>query len=149
MSKERGITLIVLIITVIIMLILTGIIINGAGNSYENSQVMRFTSYMKMIQKEVDYYIEENVDYTTLGSPLSSDKKAKLQEIINNDYNDLIETTNVESNKLRYFTDSDIYEYFDVSDVKDEIIVNFENREVISLNGVEKNGTMYYVENGL
>ena len=48
--------------------------------------------------------------------------------------------------QLRYFSSDNIEEVFDVPEVYDEIVINFANRDVISLNGVEKNGVMHYVE---
>lgn len=66
--------------------------------------------------------------------------------ILNNNF---VETDSVDEPKLRYFSSSDIETFFDIKDVQDEIVINFANREVISLNGVEKNGVMHYVEYGL
>lgn len=149
MNKDNGITLMMVILTVIIMLILVGILVSGMENTYENSKVMKFTSYLKIIQKKIDLYVEDGTNIETLGENLDAGNKAKLQDILNKDSNNLIETRNVNNGKIRYFDSSDIYEYFDIADINDEIVVNFENREVISLNGVEKDGRMYYVEKGL
>ena len=66
--------------------------------------------------------------------------------ILNNNF---VETDSVDEPELRYFSSSDIETFFDIKDVQDEIVINFANREVISLNGVEKNGVMHYVEYGL
>lgn len=149
MREDKGITLVAAIITVVVLIMLSGVIILGIGNTYENSRVIQFTSYMKMIQKEVDYYAEEGTDATTLGRTLNNTNKERLQNIIRQDTRNLIDTENVNSDQIRYFNSSDIYKYFNIADIEDEIVVNFENREVISLNGIEKNKTMYYVESGL
>ena len=104
---------------------------------------------MKVIQKKVDLMIEENYDIATLGSELTQSQRNTLQEIINNDTSNYIQTDDVNNSKIRYFSSSDINSIFDIPDVNDDIAVNFSNREVISLNGVEKDGVMHYVEYGL
>lgn len=149
MKDNKGITLIAVILTVIILSLLAGVIVFNINKTYENSSIMQFTSYMKMIQKKVDFYVEEETNYETLGKTLSSSDKIRLQDIINKDTKNLISTNDVNSTELRYFNSDDIYKYFEISNINDEIVVNFENREVISLNGVEKDGNKYYVENGV
>lgn len=147
MKENKGITLVALIITVIILMMLAGVMISSMDDTYEKSQAIQFSSYMKMIQKKVDFYLEDGTDFKTLGQTLPTDKRSKLQDIINADTQNLIETTDLNSDNLRYFNSMDIEKYFEVSNINDEIVVNFANREVISLNGVERDGIMYYVEN--
>ena len=147
MKSNKGVTLIILIVTVIVLTLLTGVTYFSITNTIENSHVIQFESYMKMIQKGVDIEVEEGQDYTKMGSTLSDTVKEKLQNIIDSDTN--VETRSTTSDKLRYFNSTDIDKYFGVAEVNDEIIVNFENREVISLNGVKNNGVMHYVERGL
>ena len=144
MRNDRGITLTIAIITVLLLVILAGLIINYSRKTYQGSQVVKFQTYMKMLQKKVDIVIEEGEDYTTLGSPLTSEQKAILQEIISADSN--IVTRNVDEEKLRYFSSADIEHTFNITDVGDDIVINFANRDIISLNGVEKNNTTHYVE---
>lgn len=149
MKNNEGITLVAVILTVIILVMLAGVIAIEIGDTYEKSSVVQFIAYMKMIQKKVDFYVEEGVNCENLGRSLTLENKSNLQNIIDLDYQNLISTSDVNSTKLRYFNSTDIYKYFDIADINDEIIVNFENREIISLTGVEKDGEKYYVENGL
>ena len=138
MEKNKGITLITLIMTVIILLIIAGLSINYGINTYKSSKVMKFETYMKILQKKVDIMIEEGIDYTTVGTALTNGQKDRLQEIM--------PTIDTSEPQLRYFSSDNIEEVFDVPEVYDEIVINFANRDVISLNGVEKNGVMHYVE---
>ena len=146
MKNNKGITLIMVIMTVILLAILAGLALKNGMDTFESSKVVKFESYMKVIQKEVDIILEEGTDYMNLGQALTSEHKQKLQAILSNEF---VETNSVEEPKLRYFSSSDIENVFNIKDVEDEIVVNFANREVISLNGVEKNGVMHYVEYGL
>ncbi len=138
MEKNKGITLITLIMTVIILLIIAGLSINYGINTYKSSKVMKFETYMKILQKKVDIMIEEGIDYTTVGTALTNGQKDRLQAIM--------PTIDTSEPQLRYFSSDNIEEVFDVPEVYDEIVINFANRDVISLNGVEKNGVMHYVE---
>lgn len=138
MEKNKGITLITLIMTVIILLIIAGLSINYGINTHKSSKVMKFETYMKILQKKVDIMIEEGIDYTTVGTALTNGQKDRLQAIM--------PTIDTSEPQLRYFSSDNIEEVFDVPEVYDEIVINFANRDVISLNGVEKNGVMHYVE---
>jgi type II secretory pathway pseudopilin PulG len=149
MKNNKGITLIILLCTVIVLLIITGLVLYNGMETYKRSIVVKFETYMKVIQKKVDLMIEENYDIATLGSELTQSQRNTLQEIINNDTSNYIQTDDVNNSKIRYFSSSDINSIFDIPDVNDDIAVNFSNREVISLNGVEKDGVMHYVEYGL
>ncbi len=149
MKNNKGITLIILLCTVIVLLIITGLVLYNGMETYKKSKVVKFEAYMKVIQKKVDLMIEENYDIATLGSELTQSQRNTLQEIIDNDTSNYIQTDDVTNNKIRYFSSSDINDIFDIPDVNDDIAVNFSNREVISLNGVEKDGVMHYVEYGL
>lgn len=149
MKNNKGITLIILLCTVIVLLIITGLVLYNGMETYKRSIVVKFETYMKVIQKKVDLMIEENYDIATLGSELTQSQRNTLQEIIDNDTSNYIQTDDVNNSKIRYFSSSDINSIFDIPDVNDDIAVNFSNREVISLNGVEKDGVMHYVEYGL
>lgn len=149
MKNNKGITLIILLCTVVVLLIITGLVLYNGMETYKKSKVVKFEAYMKVIQKKVDLMIEENYDIATLGSELTQSQRNTLQEIIDNDTSNYIQTDDVNNSKIRYFSSSDINSTFDIPDVNDDIAVNFSNREVISLNGVEKDGVMHYVEYGL
>ena len=149
MKNNKGITLIVVMITVAVLAMLTGVIVTSVGNTYENSRAVQFSSYMQMIQKQVDIYVEEGTDYETLGRALNTEMQERLYTILESDIRGLIDTTDVTSDKIRYFSSRGIDEDFGISEINDEVVVNFANRGVISLNGVEKGGYTYYVLRGL
>ncbi len=147
MRSNKGVTLMMVIVTIILLTIIAGLVIYNGIISYENTKVVKFQTYMKVIQKKVDLLVEDEANYSTLGKALTSEQKTKLEDIMSKDNN--VKTNNSSEVKLRYFSSVDIQKVFDIQDVEDEIIVNFANREVISLNGVEKDGEMHYVESGL
>ncbi len=144
MKNNKGITLIVVILTVVLLSILGGLLITNGTKTYKKSQIVHFETYMKNIQKKVDILVESEPNYLSYGQELTAEQKNKLQQIINSDSN--IETRNVNEPKLRYFSSSDIESTLELFDINDEFVINFANRDVISLNGVEKDNKMHYVQ---
>ena len=144
MKNNNGITLIIVIMTVILLTILMGLIITSSIDTYYSSKFVSFETNIKLIQKKVDMALEERIDYETLGQALNDEQKAKLAEIIANDNNNMISTEDLTAETLRYFSSNDIKEDFELSDIRGEFVINFANREVISLEGAEKDNVMYY-----
>ena len=144
MKSNKGITLIIVIMTVVLLTILMGLAITSSIDTYNKSKFISFETNMKLIQKKVDMALEERIDYKTLGHSLNEEQKAKLATIIANDNNDMISTEDPSAETLRYFSSNDINEDFELSDIRGEFVINFANREVISLDGAEKNNVMYY-----
>ncbi len=144
MKNNKGITLIIVIMTVVLLTILMGLAITSSIDTFNKSKFISFETNIKLIQKKVDIALEERIDYKTLGHPLNEEQKAKLATIIANDNNNMISTEDPSAETLRYFSSNDINEDFELSDIRGEFVINFANREVISLDGAEKNNVMYY-----
>lgn len=142
-NNQKGITIISLIITIILMLILATITIELGSENIDNSKRMSFVSYMQIIQKKVDH-IAENGDYLNYGEELSSNNISKIQTILNNGNENF--STTIDSDYLRYFDNSHIASDLEIDNIDDEIVVDFSTREVISLNGIKYEGDMYYTQ---
>lgn len=145
-TDQKGITIIALIITIIVMLILASVTIYVGTDSIGYSKVVKFVSYMQAIQKQVDL-IAEYEDYTQYGDALTYDQKTNLQTIIAND--ETIMTNDIDSTYLKAFNKNKISSDFEIDDIDDEIVVNFQTREVISLRGIMYEGVMYYTQYNL
>ena len=144
MKSNKGITLIIVIMTVVLLTILMGLVITSSIDTYNKSKFLSFETNMKLIQKKIDMALEERIDYETLGQPLNDEQRSRLATIIANDNNNMISTEDPSAETLRYFSSNDINEDFELSDIRGEFVINFANREVISLDGAEKNNVMYY-----
>ena len=59
MKEEKGITIIVLAITVIVMLIILGITVSSGGDSLETAQLQSFVADCEIIQSKVDVISEK------------------------------------------------------------------------------------------
>lgn len=142
-ANQKGITIISLIITIIIMLILASVTINIGTGNIENSRMVKFVSYMQAIQTKVDY-IYEYSDYLEYGETLESSNESRLQTILDSETEGLL--TTIGSKHLKYFDSSHIATDLELENIDDEIVVDFSTREVISLNGIEYEGKMYYTQ---
>ncbi len=141
-KDNKGITLAVLIVTVVIMLILVGVGVYNADKSYRNGVMNSFVTQMQLIQSNV-YNISYN-EGILLGSEIPSGKTAQLTNIINS--NNLSGTN---SNDWRYFTKETLSSDLNIDGVDDEIAVNFKTKEVVSFIGVEYKNDMYYTQYNL
>lgn len=140
-DNQNGITIISLVITIIVMLILTGVTIEVGTGSIENSKKVSFLAYMQTIQKKVDLIYEDN-NYLEYGEALSNDNKARLKKVLNNGNESFI--TTVDSEYLRYFDSNHLASQLDIQNIDDEIVVDFNTREVISLTGIKYENKIYY-----
>lgn len=159
MRENKGITLISLVITIIIMIILAAVVITYGMDTYENMKIVRFVTQMQGIQKKVDNYVEgfdtvniayydeyydEYYELYDIGRPIT--RINKTREI----YNKVRITDGIigDFDDFLYFTAEDILDAFDIDNIRegDEFIINFYTREIISLVGEEYKGKTYYTQ---
>ena len=153
-SSEKGITLVALIITVVVMLIIAGISVSTGLESADSTRLQGFYTKLEIIQKRADdiavtneSYIdsEGNVVYLkeagTAYVDLSSDKQTTLQEIVANEGEGII--TNVD--KFRYFTIQQVEDLLDISEIGYNVFIDFETRTVIAEQGITVNGETYHI----
>lgn len=142
-DNQKGVTLITMVVTLVLMIILAAVTIEIGTESIDNSKMLAFVSYMQAIQAKVDS-IAENGNYLDYGKNLSSSKKNNLETILNDGNEDFLTTS--DSQYLRYFDSDHIASDLELENIDDEIVVDFSTREVISLNGIEYEGRMYYTQ---
>lgn len=145
-NSPKGITLVSLIITIIVMLILASVTVFVGTGTIDRSKMLNFVSYMQTIQKKVDF-IAEYENYLEYGDELGGSDKQLLQNALNAETENFV--TTVDSTYLRYFNSYSIRTELEIDNIDDEIIVDFKTREVISLNGIEYEGQMYYTQYNL
>ena len=150
-KQENGITLAMLVITIIVMLILAGVSMSYGSNALGGTKLKGFYSKLEIIQKRVDEIATNNESYTdengnviylkeqgTAFADLDSIKKTKLQSIIQT------EGISADENKFRYFSAEEVNEFFELIDFEYNVFVDFDDRVVIAANGININGKTYY-----
>lgn len=142
MKKEvknvNGITLIALVITVIIILILSSVAIYTGKSIISSSKLTKFTAEMKIMQMQVndlyDKYKNGDNAILELGEDLSSNE----QENTAFSGAGIIDTTG-----YRFFSQTTI-ESLNIEGVDGEFLINVEKRSVVSYEGLNYDGEMYY-----
>lgn len=146
-DNQKGITLITMAVTIVLMILLVGVTVELSTDNIDKSEMISFVSYMQAIQTKVDFIAENNDEYLEYGTILSDTKRNALQEILNK--NNEVFLTTTDSTYLRYFDSKHIKTDLELENIDDEIVVDFNTREVISLNGTKYENEMYYSQYNL
>lgn len=163
MRNEKGITLLILIITVIIMLILIGAGIKYGSTSLQEVKLRNFSYELQQIQGRVDSIYEKmknevRPDYVHLDGKLlgvnigySAQAVETLKNVRGINYNgangsdeNLYHEGNGRDAYYRYFSAKELEQKLDIKHIKQDVIINFKTREVISVKGQECNERTYY-----
>ncbi len=166
LKNEKGITLMILMITVIMMIILVSAGIKYGGTSLAEVRLQNFSYELGQIQGRVDAIYEKmsmdnNTKYTHLNEKqmgadinTSAMAKATLVKVKGNNYNYDSETSSTNKELYydgngtdayyRYFPKNEIENTLDIKNPKQDVIINFKTREVISVKGQTYNDKTYY-----
>lgn len=164
MKNEKGITLVALAVTIIIMVALVGVGIKYGGNSYSEVQLQNFSYELQQVQGRVDttcqkMSMEDEPNYILLnGEELGVDMKEcpataveTLKKVKGIDYSSdsssnsalyftqkigTVNNVDVERkySYYRYFSREELSKTLDIKNPKQDVIINFKTREVISVN---------------
>lgn len=138
MKKDKGITLIALVITIVVLLIISTIGITTGTSTYRSVMFQKFTTEMKLMQTEINQlyqdYQKGDESILTLGKELTNSP------------------TEIEAFAGAEVTDTQGYRYFDketlqnlgIEEIDQAFLVNIEKRSFISYQGFEYRGIKYY-----
>lgn len=147
-TKENGVTLIALVITIILILILASIGTTIGNSTINSAAYTQFKAELKIMQDKVNELNQENIDKTNIGRKLSEDEKNEINKIFENNifYR---ESTEEEKNKIKngckYLSKGDISDKFGLDGIKRDYVINIEYRYVIYPYGFEYEGNKYYM----
>lgn len=144
-KDNRGITLIALAITILITLILVSVTTYTGLDTYKRSKVTKFVTQMQLLQTKVD-----DIAATATTEELNN---MSLQSVTTEEQTNAIvnafkqgEIITADTSKYKVFTKDDALNILDVEDVQNDIMVNFETREIVSTVGIEYDETTYYTQ---
>jgi len=144
-KDEKGITLIALITTVVIMVILLSVSTYTGIDTYKASKVNKFVIEMQLIQSKIDDLVATNTIEELNNMELPSVTTQEQIDAITTAFEQK-EIVTADKNKYKVFTKDKILEILDIEDVQNDIMVNFETREVVSAGGVKNDGITYYTQ---
>lgn len=146
LKKQKGITIISLVITVIVLIIISGIGITMGIDSIKSSKDNKLTSELMMVQHAV---LEQYTKYqTTKDITYLVGNKVELEEVnqIAQDYNiTLVDIPQKYSNKDYYRLDKASLLQIGIENTDDEYIVNYISGEVINITQKTTSNTALYV----
>ena len=154
---DKGITLISLVTTIVILLILASIATYSGIGVIKQTQFTKFSTQLKMMQTQVNELYDKYSNNQTIEV---AGKKYTGTEIANigKEISTLSQKTKVFNASASGITDSTGYKYYDKDTIKalniegldeEEYFVNVSKRSVISYDGMEYEGKTYYTINQL
>ena len=145
-TNEKGITIITLVITIIILLILASIGVNSGKGTIELAKYDKLRNELTIIQTKVNDLNQENK--TEIGQKISTAQKSILNiDIVSNIiYSGRTEAEKAEiENGFRYCSSNYIEKQFELDGIERDYLINVEYRYVVSCEGLEYKGTIYYM----
>lgn len=145
MKEQKGITLVALIITVVVLLIIAAVSINFGTDSLDDTRLKGFYAELEIIQKRVDdiattnesYVLSEGDTATTVylkdtGAPLTEEQRSFITSLKFDPIN------------FKYFTSKQLETILDISGIEQDVFIDFTNKKVISAEGIDIKGEKYY-----
>ncbi len=146
MQENKGITLISLVITIVILLILASIVTYSGLNVISSSKLTTFTAELKIMQTQVNSIYEKD-SKQQIGEEITGDIQTQANSIFTE-----AESGIKTQEGYRYWS-QDLIRELGIEGVEQDFFVNLEKRSVVSYRGLEYEGKTYYtlnqVPNGL
>ena len=148
MKNEKGITIISLVITVVVLMILLSIGTMTGLSAIKSSKYVKFKTELEIMQAHIDLLNEEYKEQL---------KEAKETGIEFNEVGKEISQINIEgepslsfegaqeNNRTGYrYYDKQTLEKLDIVDLEREFLVDLDRRKIIAIGGFEYEGRKYY-----
>lgn len=143
MKNNKGITLSILVLTVVVLGIIAASVVYTGTNVYTYMKKNEFVAQMQIIHGKVEIMNKEvtsGITYQNAGidiQTLDAETKTKITDIFN-EYS----VTEEEQEQYLYFDSSEL-EKIGVIESHQNVIINFETKSVYSLDGIEIKGIQY------
>ena len=140
-TKDKGITLVSLIVTIVILLILSTIAYETGKGTIESAKLSAYRTEMTIMQEEVDKLEQEirqgkitEAQLMMLGEDVSEADGASEA---------FSKAGITDTSGYKYFT-ADALKSLGIENVENDYLINIEKRSVISLSGIKYRGEKYY-----
>ena len=140
MNNQKGITIITLVITIVLLLIITSVVSYNSLETLEETRKTAFISELEIVQAKVNTIHEKMKTntkdleyYNNTGQDITNVSGEKLTNVLGGNSKD----------GFRYFNSEDL-KNLGLDNIKQEVIINYNTREVISLTGIKVKGQTYY-----
>lgn len=150
MRSEKGITLMMLVITIIITLMIAVSAAYSGVSTYKGMKVKTFSEQLSIIKERVNItktkaQTNSEIDLKSLGKEITEENLGRdLFTKVKNAVVNSKEEMDIEN--LRYFDSNLLKQELGVDIDNMEILINFENSLIISVNGVEYENQKVYTQ---
>jgi Tfp pilus assembly protein PilE len=150
LKNNRGITMIALVITVIVLIILASITTYSGVSTIRESRFYKAISEMKVMQAAVNEWYE---DYKSGDSSIwdkgvslnSSGKNEQITKAYNSAKTNNLNGTDIgDITGYKFYSSNLIVDDLDIDGISYDFIINIETRNVILVDGIERKGVTYY-----
>lgn len=138
-ANEKGITMVTLVITIIVLIIITAIGVNTGTEIIKRADLQNINTNMMLIQAKVKTISEQ----AKFNKDTSNYKGTKISEISGNEQIDKLQITDKENCYLLSQTDLDSMGLEKIT-IDDGYIVNYNTNEIMYVKGFETEDTTYY-----
>ena len=151
-KQEKGVTLLALVITIIVLIIIASIGISSGKGTIKSAKFSKFQAELKIIQNKANEWNQayENGETINIGTDPTSEQKMALDsqevsEIITNKAGS--DTTKIEEIKssFRMLTNDYIKGDLGIDSIEGEYLVNIKERMVVSTEAFQYEGINYYM----
>lgn len=150
MKKNKGITLVSLVITIIVLLILASIATYSGLNVISSSKLTTFTTELKIMQTEINELYQEDSE-KEYGVEITGEFQTQADKVFT-ELKDDTETGITSQEGYRYW-DKTLIKELGIEGVEQDFFINLQKRSVVSYEGFKIDGKTYYtlsqVPNGL
>lgn len=147
LKNNRGITMIALVITVIVLLILASITTYSGVSTVREARFYNAVSEMKVMQAKVNEIYDE-YKYTKNKPEFINKYGENIQDsLIEIDAQNAFDSLGIASemrSQYRYYNADYIKNELDLDGISYDFLVNIKMRDVILLQGIQKDGQTYY-----
>ena len=150
-KKESGITLIALIVTIIIMLLISGVAISTGISTKRRAVYFGVIAELKTMQSEINSLYDEyrngnneilNYGAEVTGNLVDSENK-KVLDLEESAFSSL-DIDEEDRSGYRYFSSQYISNTLKISGIDRDFLINIQNRSVILTKGVKYGNNVYY-----
>lgn len=148
LKRKEGVTLSILIITIVVLVILAGVTINISRDSLTSTKKYNFISELELVQEKMLVVNKEislgSSVYNNIGikyDDLDSSIQQKVQEI-------LTQNGITDYSKYTYMSKEDLAK-IGLKNIEQDVIISYGNSIVYSYEGIKINGNTYYSINEL
>lgn len=145
MKEKKGITLVALIITVVVLLIITAVSINFGTDSLDDTRLRGFYAELEIVQKRVDDIATTNETYVLPDGDITTTVYLKdTGTVLTEEQKSFITGLKFDPTNFKYFTSEQLETILDISGIEQDVFIDFTSRKVISAEGIDIKGEKYY-----